>query len=176
MAEKQIRRFIEPAPGYAGEIGIWVSTLEELRRQTRETVAGMTPEQLAWKPPSGGNSVGQLLRHIALVELDWVLTDLCRGVPLPKDAPAILHLDGPLADAGVRPLEIYLDALDYARKITKAKLGNYGRDEIETSREAAGGGVRKVFNVRWILFHLVNHEAQHRGQILAVQRMMKAPV
>lgn len=172
--DKPIRRFIEPAPGFAGEIGIWMSTLDELRRQTRETVAGMTPEQLAWKPPGGGNSVGQLLRHIALKELDWVLTDLSRGEALPKDAPALVKLDGAMVDPGVRPLEVFLDSLDYARNLTRKKLGNFGRDEIEKSREIKAEGVHKVFNVRWILFQLVNHEAQHRGQILSVQRMMKA--
>jgi uncharacterized damage-inducible protein DinB len=173
MAEKQIRRFIEPVPGFAGELGVWVSVLEDLRRQTCEAVAGLTPDQLAWKPPGDGNSIGQLLRHIALVELDWVLTDLCRGEPLPKEAPALLQLDGPMADPGVQPLDAFLGLLDYARKETRKRLGRYGRDEIETSREYAGeGGVRKVFNVRWILYHLVEHEAQHRGQILAVKRMM----
>src|SRR5262245_40634198 len=129
--EKLIRRVLDPVPGFAGEIGLWMSALEELRRQTRETVAGVTPEQLAWKPPGGGNSVGQLLRHIALVELDWVLTDLSRGEPLPKEAPALMHLDGPLADPGLHPLEVFLASLDYARGLTRKKVGSYGRDEIE---------------------------------------------
>jgi uncharacterized damage-inducible protein DinB len=173
MAEKLIRRFIEPAPGFAGELGIWVASLDEVRRRTCDAVAGLSPEQLSWKPPDGGNSVGQLLRHIALVELDWLLTDLCRGEALPKDAPALMQLDGPMADPGVQPLDVFLGLLDYARKQTKARLGRYGRDEIETSREYAGEGVRKAFNVRWILLHLIDHEAQHRGQILAVKRMMK---
>jgi uncharacterized damage-inducible protein DinB len=171
--EKLIRRFIEPAPGFAGELGVWVACLDDVRRRTTEAVAGLTPEELSWKPPAGGNSIGQLLRHIALVELDWVLTDLSRGEPLPKTAPPILQLDGPMADPGTQPLEIFLSALDYARKETKARLGRYGRDEIETIREFAGDGARKVFNVRWILLHLVDHEAQHTGQILSVKRMQK---
>jgi len=109
--EKQNRRFIEPAPGFAGELGIWVASLEDVRRRTVEAVAGLTPDQLSWKPPGGGNSIGQLLRHIALVELDWVLTDLSRGEPLPKEAPALLHLDGPMADPGPQPPEAFLELL-----------------------------------------------------------------
>jgi uncharacterized damage-inducible protein DinB len=171
--EKLIRRFIEPTPGFAGELGIWVASLDDVRRRTLEAVADLTPEQLSWKPPSGGNSIGQLLRHIAIVELDWVLTDLSRGEPMPKDAPPIVQLDGAMADPGPQPLEIFVAALAYARKETKARLGRYGRDEIETIREYAGDGARKVFNVRWILLHLIDHEAQHTGQILSVKRMMK---
>jgi len=171
--EKVVRRFIEPAPGFAGELGIWVASLDDVRRRTVEAVAGLTPDQLAWKPPGGGNSIGQLLRHIALVELDWVLTDLCRGEALPKTAPPILLLDGPMADPGPQSLEIFQAALDYARKETKTRLGRYGRDEIETSRDFAGDGARRVFNVRWILLHMLDHEAQHAGQILMVKRMWK---
>src|SRR2546428_676386 len=118
MAEKLIRKFIEPAPGFAGELGIWVASLDDVRRRTCDAVAGLSPEQLSWKP-EGGNSIGQLLRHIALVELDWLLTDLCRGEPMPKDAPALLQLDGPMADPGVQSLESFLGLLDYARKETK---------------------------------------------------------
>jgi uncharacterized damage-inducible protein DinB len=171
--EKIVRRFIEPAPGFAGELGIWVSSLDDVRRRTLEAAAGLTPEQLAWKPPGGGNSIGQLLRHIALVELDWVFTDLSRHEPMPKTAPPILLLDGPMADPGLQPLEIFTAALDYARKETKTRLGRYGRDEIETSREYVGDGGRRVFNVRWILLHMLDHEAQHTGQILLVKRMLK---
>jgi uncharacterized damage-inducible protein DinB len=172
--EKLVRRFIEPAPGFAGELGIWIASLDDVRRRTLEAVAALTPEELAWKPPGGGNSIGQLLRHIALVELDWVLTDLSRGEALSKTAPPILLLDGPMADPGPQPLEIFQAALDYARKETKTRLGRYGRDEIETSREYAGDGARRVFNVRWILLHMLDHEAQHCGQILALKRQMKA--
>jgi len=171
--EKVVRRFIEPAPGFAGELGIWVSSLEDVQRRTLEAVAGLTPEELAWKPPGGGNSIGQLLRHIALVELDWVFTDLSRGEALPKTAPPILLLDGPMADPGLQPLEIFTAVLEYARKETRTRLGRYGRDEIETSRESAGKGARRVFNVRWILLHLLDHEAQHAGQILLLKRMLK---
>jgi uncharacterized damage-inducible protein DinB len=172
--EKLIRRSIEPAPGFSGELGIWVASLDDVRRRTVEAVAGLTPEQLAWKPPAGGNSIGQLLRHIAIVELDWVLTDLSRGEEMPKDAPPIVQLDGAMADPGPQPLKNLLAALDYARKETKTRLGRYGRDEIETIREYAGDGVRKVFNVRWILLHILDHEAQHCGQILLVKRQLNA--
>jgi uncharacterized damage-inducible protein DinB len=174
--DKLVRRFIEPAPGFSGELGVWVASLDDVRRRTVEAVTGLTIDQLAWKPPAGGNTIGQLLRHIALVELDWVLTDLSRGEALSKDAPPILRLDGAMADPGPQPLEIFTAALDYARKETKTRLGRYGRDEIEKIREYAGEGTRKVFNVRWILLHLLDHEAQHAGQILAVKRMMKTGV
>ncbi len=167
-----IKRFIEPAPGFDGEAAIWISALDETRRQTREIVAAMTSDQLTWKPPGGGNTIGQLLRHIALVELDWMITDICQEKELPADAPELLKLEGPMVDPGRRPLAEFVAALDWARALTKDRLKRFPKEEITATRTYQGEGVTKTFNVRWILYHLVDHEAQHKGQILAVKRMM----
>lgn len=167
-----IRRFIEPLPGFAGEIAIWLAALDDVRRQTKDVVAVLTQEQLAWKPPGGGNTIGQLLRHVALVELDWLVTDLCQETDLPPDTPALLRLEGPMADPGVRLLSEFVASLDWVRALTKERAKRFTRSEIEATRTYRGEGVTKTFNVRWILFHLVDHEAQHKGQILAVKRML----
>jgi uncharacterized damage-inducible protein DinB len=172
----EVRRFIDPEPGFEGEVAIWIATLEDARRQTKAAVAELTEAQLAWKPPGGGNSIGQLLRHIALVELDWVITDLCGEKELPPGTPALLALDGPMAEPGPRPPAEFIAALDWCRSLTRERLKRFPKGEIEATRTYRGEGVIKVFNVRWILYHLLDHEAQHKGQILAVARMMGAKV
>jgi len=170
----EIRRFLDPAPGFEGEVAIWVATLDDARRQTKAVVEGLTVEQLAWKPPAGGNSIGQLLRHVALVELDWVITDLCGEKELPPGAPPLMTLDGPMAEPGPRPLAEFIEALDWCRALTKERLKKFPKGEIEATRTYRGEGVIKVFNVRWILYHLLDHEAQHKGQILAIRRMKES--
>src|SRR5437868_749043 len=58
VSEKQLK-IIRPAADFEGELGNWVSALDELRLATRKAVSGLSPEQLAWKPFSAGNSIGQ---------------------------------------------------------------------------------------------------------------------
>ncbi len=168
----EVRRFIDPDPTFEGEVAIWVATLDDARRQTKAAVEGLTADELAWKPPGDGNSIGRLLRHLALVELDWVITDLCGEKELPPGTPELLKLDGPMAEPGLRPLDEFIAALDWARALTKDRLKKFPKGEIEATRTYKGEGQIKVFNVRWILYHILDHESQHRGQILAVHRMI----
>jgi uncharacterized damage-inducible protein DinB len=166
---------LEPDPDFRGEFRLWIAAMEEARHQTKTAVHGLGPEQLSWRPPLAGNSIGQLLRHIALIELDWILTEVCRFPlqALPDDAPAMLHLQDPMADPGPAPLSEYLDALDYARAETRRRLFPLAASMIEERREYGGELTRRTFSIRWILFHLVSHEAHHQGQIAAVHRMLR---
>lgn len=169
---KEIERRLEPDRELGGELGLWWSALEDVRRQTKLAVEGLTPDALAARPPGEGNSIGQLLRHIAGVELDWTLTDLCRGEAMPAGTPAMLRDGGPMDDPGARPLEDFLAVLDFARATLRARLMTLrGADPAET-REYRDEHKHAVYTVRWILYHLVDHEAQHKGQILAVRRAL----
>src|SRR5213079_533375 len=93
-----------PDPRAPGELGLAVAALEDVRRRTQRAVADLDPAALA-RREAGGNSIGMLLRHIALVELDCVLTDIERGAPMPAGLPSMLAIDGAMADPGPRPLE-----------------------------------------------------------------------
>jgi uncharacterized damage-inducible protein DinB len=172
MKPEQILKFIKPAEPFKGELGNWISALDEVRQLTQRAVSGLTPNELAWMPHPKGNTIGQLLRHIALVELDWILTDICRGEPLPPDAPEMLRLEGPMSDPGRCSLEEFMTALDFARTVTKHRLSRFGASECDSTRECAGENSLRVFNVRWIFFHLVEHEAHHKGQILFIRQML----
>ncbi|MBI3270158.1 MAG: DUF664 domain-containing protein [Planctomycetes bacterium] len=173
---KEFKRLLEPDRGFAGEIGAWVAALDDCRRQTKEGLEGLSAEELAWVPPAAGNSIGRLLRHIAYVELEWILIDVCGLRERPPETPALLREGPPLADVGTRPPAELLALLDYARAETKRRLAPFAATELDAQRvyevEGDGQGVRKVFTVRWILYHLLDHEAAHKGQIAAVRRML----
>lgn len=171
---RQVYRLLQPARDLHGEVALWMAVLDEARRVTLEAVQGLGPDELAWNPPRGGNAIGQLLRHVAAVELEWIFGDLCGGVPYPKDRPAMLKDENPMAHPGTVPLSAYLETLEWVRGLTRSKLAELKPEEIESSRTFKGAGVQKVFNVRWILWHIADHEAQHRGQMLAVKRMLSS--
>ncbi len=171
---RQLYRILGPVRDLAGELGLWMGVLEEARRETLDAVEGLTPDQLAWKPPSGGNSIGQLLRHVAAVELEWIQNDLLGRTDLPPDRPPMLRNDDAMSNPGPLPLSDFAAVLSWVRAHTRKALEGYPAEEIDATRTYQDPGVRKVFNVRWILHHIADHEAQHRGQMLAVKRMMKA--
>ena len=165
---REERRVLTADVRAAGELGRALAALEEVRGRTKRAVEGMSVESLAAKG-GGPNSIGALLRHIALVEFDWVLTDICRGEPLPDTAPAMLRIDGAMTDPGRVALAELVAALDWARALTVDRLSRRPAEEIAAEREYRDEQVHRTFNVRWILHHLVVHEAHHLGQIAAAR-------
>jgi uncharacterized damage-inducible protein DinB len=151
-----------------GELGFALAALEEVRARTKRAVEGLSTPRLAAKTP-GANSIGTLVRHIALIELDWILTDVGRGEGLPDGTPPMLMLEDPMADPGPLPLEDFLAALDFAREVTVNRLSRLPAGEPSEEREYFGDDVHRTFNVRWILHHLVVHEAHHLGQIASAR-------
>ncbi len=167
---REERLILVSDPRAAGELGLALAALEEVRGRTKRAVSGLSTERLAARPTRARNSIGQLLRHIALVEIDWILTDIERGVPLPAGAPEMLQIAGPMAEPGSRPLVEFVAALDFARGVTVERLSRLPAQEIDAERTYSDESVRRHFNVRWILHHLLVHEAHHLGQIATAAR------
>lgn len=152
----------------AGDLGFALAALEEVRGRTKRAVDGLSTAELTARG-AGPNSIGALLRHVALVELDWILTDVGRGEGLPDATPEVVKIEGPMADPGSRPLTEFLAALDFARAVTVDRLSRLPAEEITEEREYLDEHVHRTFNVRWILHHLLVHEAHHLGQIAAIR-------
>ena len=161
---RQERKVLTRDVRAAGDLGHALAALEEVRGRTKRAVEGMAPAALASRE-HGANSIGALLRHIGLVELDWILTDVGRGEGLPEGTPEVLRLEGAMADPGPRALDEFVAALDFARAVTVDRLSRLPGSEIAEEREYLDEQVHRVFDVRWILHHLVVHEAEHLGQI-----------
>ena len=78
------RRFLIRDERAAGELGFALAALEEVRGRTQKAIAGLDPAALSARPLGGGNSIGALARHVALVELVasvWKRLVSHRGAP-----------------------------------------------------------------------------------------------
>lgn len=158
---------VDPTPGYDPLIGRFVTMLTDARRRLYRDLADLRPEELHPTPSWGNNSVGTLLYHLAAIELDWTFADLMtysdEGFPegtgewFPVD---VRERDGRLTPV-VEPLERALDRLEWVRGHLFGVLGRMTDADLDRTFVNDGdenGGA-------WILHHLMQHEAEHRGQI-----------
>jgi hypothetical protein len=91
------------------------------------------------------------------------------GLPLTADGKP------PVALAG-RDLAFFLDLLARAAAHTRL-AGQDVTDELlghEIVRPPRPDGTVRVFDRRWVMFHMVEHAAQHLGQIRVLAREVKA--
>jgi uncharacterized damage-inducible protein DinB len=152
------------------EVGRWLSAMEDARRDTLRELDGLPDEALDWRPDAGANTIGTLLYHIALVEADWLLTDI-----LGPDGGALWphgllpfddrDPDGLLTAVEGEALERHLERLRAVRSLFLDHMRPMTGQDFHRLRS------RERYDVAadWVLHHLLQHEAEHRAQIAALR-------
>jgi hypothetical protein len=183
-----VRNVITIPAGYASqEVASFVAQLDDQLRRQKERTRTLTPADLEWQPAPGMNTIGMLMAHQAVVEVGWAglwIEDLQRNEIRfreildfgDKDDGMPLAANGapPVALAG-KDLAFFDDLLDRARKHLK-RVAAPVRDSdltITRSRIRPNGEPIEV-EVRWILYHMLEHFAGHFGQILLLQHARQA--
>ena len=126
----------------------------------------MTPTVLDWTPPAGGNSIGTLLYHVALIEADWLLAEVLELADFPPDVLALFPLDVRDEGGGLTPcfgldLAAHLARLEATRARLLATFRPMDVAEFRRIRQLPAYDVTP----EWVLHHLLQHEAEHRGEI-----------
>jgi uncharacterized damage-inducible protein DinB len=166
---------LEPASGYVPQIGLFLAQMENVRLGTKRYVEGLTPLQLAWHPNPAVESIGTLLLHIAAVEFSWVLEDIFKR-PMGREWEIAFPIRAGIPQVSGQPLEHFVDKLDAVRGEVRSALATLADSDLDRAivPQDAGNSEPQIpgYTVRWILHHLVEHEAHHRGQIAMMKRLL----
>jgi uncharacterized damage-inducible protein DinB len=161
----------ESLPGCAEEIGRWLWALQDVRSGILRAVQGLDQRTLEWEGPRADeNSIGTLLYHIALVEIDWLFSDLHGAAlpdPLQREFPFPFATDGRLTPVRGVSLADHLARLERTRKVFLDDIRAMSLGDWRRLRSPKGEDYD--VNPEWVAFHLVEHEAGHAGQIRALK-------
>ena len=180
------RNVIAIPAGYASrEVASFVAQLDELLQRQKEQTRALTPADLEWQPAPGMNTIGMLMAHQAILEVSWTglgIEDLQRSEIRFQEILGIGDSGMPLAPDGAPPaalagkdLAYFDDLLDRARKHLKRVAAPIRDSDLTLlrSRTRPNGEPREV-EVRWTIYHLLEHFAGHFGQILLLQHARQA--
>ncbi len=168
-----------PVPGSLDpQVGLFHRMQQEIRGRLKNAAGELTPSQLAWVPEKGGNSIGMLLLHIVEAELFWIQY-VCMGQELTPEQKTIYRTElfgnpdaSPLEE---HPVEWFIARLDESREITEEFYATLSDSSLEELKDFVDDEGREYeFTVRWVLYHVLEHEAGHRAQILMLRRMLQA--
>jgi uncharacterized damage-inducible protein DinB len=160
---------IEVVEGCEPEIGRLVWLLEVARQRLKERLAGLDQRVLDFQLPNE-NSIGTLLYHIAAIEMDWLYEEVLEGEAFPPEVAELLCFDlrdgeGRLTVVNGRSLDEHLHVLDRTRHYL-----------LEVFRQMDLADFRRVRQFEnysctpeWVLHHLIQHETEHRGQIMTIR-------
>ena len=154
------------------EIGRWSAVLTEGRARTLNGIATISPEEIDWQPPLGGNTIGTLLYHIALIEADWLFAEILEQ-PLPEDLRLLFRLRDREAGGALvhllEPVGQHVYRLGVVRELLLGCLGEMTLPEFRRVRSLRDYDVTP----EWVVIHLLQHEAEHRGQIAMLRRAFR---
>lgn len=160
---------VNTLPDCDPEIGLWLWMLEDTRRHTLETVSDLSQQDLDEQLVVGGNTVGTLLHHIADADMLWLYRIILQQPP-PPDITELLpdrgHDEhGVLLHRKERDLGSYRQLLDYTRNRFLEIVKVMSLDEFRQVHQYLGPTGTMEVTPQWIVYHLMEHESEHRGHI-----------
>lgn len=163
MTERTRRLALDPV-SRNDEVGRWLDALDDARRRTLRVVRNIGAQELDWAEPPA-QSVSTILYHLAAIEADWLCMEVMGLKALPRPLavyfPASVRTaGGALTPVAGQSLESHLRRLDTVRQ---RLLKTYGSMTIEDFRSARPSGSDAEVTPEWVLHHLLQHEAEHRG-------------
>lgn len=154
---------IVPVEGLDVQIGLLLSVLDDVTTEWRGELGEISNGAITWQPFPGGHSIGAVLLHIADVEAHW-LHEVAAGQPrAPEELKTLLseetqqgQVQWPTPPS--QPLSWYYAQQDAVRARTSRFVAALNNPlHLGTRRETE-------FSLRWLLNHVISHEAYHGGQ------------
>lgn len=175
MADKMPRRVLSPAAGVPREIGLCLSGMDEVREQLCAAVGVMSTADIGRCAVSGAHSIGALVLHIGEAEWWWMQCVVSHHKLTDENAKApfwdVLKEPDRVANNGYSA-EFCLREAARIRAQTREVLVKFADDDLDRVFTFERDGNTSDLNLRWILHHLIDHEAQHKGQILMLKRLL----
>lgn len=147
------------------EIGRWLWALQETRERLMRTLEGLSPAMIDWVPSREMSSIGTILYHMADIEADWLYVEVLEQ-SIPTEVAALFPYG--TRDAQERLIQVqgfsqeeHLKRLEIVRDLLLDAFGRMSLAEFRRVRSLANYDVTP----EWVLHHLMQHEAEHRGQI-----------
>lgn len=154
---------INSKKGFSPQIGVVVEMLDDLKRRVTRNVQNLDQKQTDFLLDEQANRIGALILHLAATEKYYqVYTFENRGysrkeakfwnTPMNLGATARSNLVG-------KPIKYYLDIWDEVRAETLNLLKT--KDDKWFGQKTARGSM----NNHWAWYHVMEHQANHMGQI-----------
>ncbi|MBA6157116.1 DinB family protein [Tenacibaculum sp. S7007] len=164
------QNIIESPKGYSPQIGTTVSMLEDLKKRVTNSVINLTDEETDFLLDKDANRIGAMILHLAATEKYYQLyTFENRGFNKDEklwETALNLGKKGREELKG-KPIKYYLKIWDKVRKETLRLLKT--KDD-KWFKSMVGRG---SMNNYWAWYHVMEHQANHMGQIRLIIKRAK---
>ncbi|MBI1755849.1 MAG: DinB family protein [Fimbriimonas ginsengisoli] len=163
---------VAPLAGLDPAYGLMGAMLEDGTREWLEEAGRIPAEAIGWQPTPGGHSIGAVMLHIIDVEAYWI-EQVSLGRELsPEELRELMseetkQYQGQWPAPPPKPWSWYVQLQQRYRRRTMESLKSLGDPASVVHGKSSPTG----FTLRWILSHVVQHEAYHGGQIVLLKAL-----
>jgi hypothetical protein len=148
--------------------------LKDTRTTTILTVCNFSSTELDWQYKEGWNTIGALILHISAIEhyfrIVYVegreLTEL-ENIELTPALDMGVHIPSLITG---KEIGRYLNELSISRQKLLESLKSVNFEDFSKISESRDYG--SSCNLAWALFHLIEDEIYHRGQISIIKKLL----
>jgi uncharacterized damage-inducible protein DinB len=166
---------LEPVPNFLPEIGFFLASLEKIRSEWRKAVKDLTKQELAHKIMPEVQPIGTIIIHIAEAEYFW-MQEIVSGKEMTDEIKELLHHDLWFKDFAAEDLDIEycLRVVEKIHQMTRETLKQFTAEDLDKTFVRRGEDRETNYSLRWIFTHLLQHDAEHQGQIMMIKRLLKS--
>lgn len=161
----------KPLSGYQEPYGLLCAILQDGTNEWRWELDPDLPEEaVLWQPHPGLHSIGAIILHIASVEVFW-LERFALDLPADPEERKLLMADETDVDEWQwpippqKPISWYFELHDRIRTRTLEAIKKWPSPDFAKDLH---GDPRTM---RWVLGHVIQHEAYHGGQAVLLNRL-----
>lgn len=161
-------------PGYFDELAGELWRMQNTRQRTLDAVVGLTEAEVDAVAPQLDNTIGATLYHIAAIEADWLYADI-----LEVDYPEWMGQWFPFdvrEEAGILSPAPGFSVANHLERLATVRghfLADIKQLPVAAFKEL-NGVTENPTSPEWVLHHLRQHEAEHRGQIQSIRTALRS--
>lgn len=162
---------VAPLVGYQEPYGLLCAILQDATNEWRwELDPHLSEEAIVWQPHPGMHSIGAVIMHIIFVETYW-FERFALAEPWNDEERALLLAGETDVDEWrwpeppKQPLTWYFELQDRIRARTLESIKRWPSPETTKTHDG------RETSMRWVLGHVIQHEAYHGGQAVLLQRL-----
>ena len=159
---------LETEKNLSPRVGLLFSMMQKTREKLIDRIKELTQEEMDYSPHGRRiETIGTLLLHIAGVEWSWIFEDIGDTAMDYEKWKHAFPLREDIDQLTKKGKKFYLDRLSEVRNEVFEWLETINDDDLDRLIHLGDTDV----SIEWILFHLIEHEAIHIGQISILSRM-----
>ena len=136
----------------------------------RDAVAPLTDEQLRLQPAPGMWPLGQILQHIVSVRAGWF-----SGTLQDEDEAMTAYMEWGQYDSPARSAAELARGLDETWAFIESRLRRWTEDDRAVTFPDEWEGVVSHVSRSWVIYHVVEHDLHHGGEVSLLLGMNKLP-